>query len=184
MIKLLKLQKTKTKLFIEPENRKMEKFSAKRKTSNFNVYLTLILTLTLTLTDGGLTFNGGRFERTDGHSYLQRLLDTLSIMPLIYNFNPEYDLRSSRLLFHPLYHFQVQSFSITDLFPSFKSPSMSRCTFLCPSDDVRLVIFVFGSHKLRPGTGISLNIVFFSKNSRKFASSPSPAIGCYYWLYK
>ena len=66
MIKLLKLQKTKTKLFIEPENRKMEKFSAKRKTSNFNVYLTLILTLTLTLTDGGLTFNGGRFERTDG----------------------------------------------------------------------------------------------------------------------
>ena len=25
--------------------------------------------------------------------------------------------------------------------------------------------------------------MFFSKNSRKFASSPSPALGCY-WLYK
>ena len=29
----------------------------------------------------------------------------------------------------------------------------------------------------------SLNIVFFSKNSRKFATSPSPALGCY-WSYK
>jgi len=32
-------------------------------------------------------------------------------------------------------------------------------------------------------TGCSLNIVFFPKNSRKFATSPSPALGCY-WLYK
>ena len=32
-------------------------------------------------------------------------------------------------------------------------------------------------------TGCSLNIVFFSKNSRKFATSTSPALGCY-WLYK
>ena len=32
-------------------------------------------------------------------------------------------------------------------------------------------------------TGCSLNIVFFSKNSRKFATSSSPAIDCY-WLYK
>ena len=31
-------------------------------------------------------------------------------------------------------------------------------------------------------TGCSLNIVFFSKNSLKFATSPSPALGCY-WLY-
>ena len=31
--------------------------------------------------------------------------------------------------------------------------------------------------------GNPLNIVFFSKNSRKFATSPSPAFGCY-WLYK
>ena len=33
------------------------------------------------------------------------------------------------------------------------------------------------SHK-----GCSLNIVFFSKNSQKFATSPSPVLGCY-WLY-
>ena len=32
-------------------------------------------------------------------------------------------------------------------------------------------------------TGCSLNIVFLSKNSRKFATSPSPALGCY-WSYK
>ena len=32
-------------------------------------------------------------------------------------------------------------------------------------------------------TGCSLNIVFFSKNSRKFVTSPSPALVCY-WLYK
>ena len=32
-------------------------------------------------------------------------------------------------------------------------------------------------------TGCSSNIVFFPKNSRKFATSPSPALGCY-WLYK
>ena len=32
-------------------------------------------------------------------------------------------------------------------------------------------------------TGCSLNIVFFSKTPRKFATSPSPALGCY-WLYK
>ena len=32
-------------------------------------------------------------------------------------------------------------------------------------------------------TGCSLNIVFFSKNSRKFATSPSQALGCY-MLYK
>ena len=31
--------------------------------------------------------------------------------------------------------------------------------------------------------GCSLNIVFFSKNSRKFATSPSPALDCY-WLFK
>ena len=30
---------------------------------------------------------------------------------------------------------------------------------------------------------VLLNIVFFSKNSRKFATSPSPALGCYL-LYK
>ena len=41
-------------------------------------------------------------------------------------------------------------------------------------------IFAF---KLLAYTGRSLNIVFFSKNSRKFATSPSPALGCY-WLYK
>ena len=33
------------------------------------------------------------------------------------------------------------------------------------------------------GTGWSLNIVFFSKNSRKFATSPSTVLGCY-WLNK
>ena len=32
-------------------------------------------------------------------------------------------------------------------------------------------------------TGCSSIIVYFSKNSRKFATSPSPALGCY-WLYK
>ena len=32
-------------------------------------------------------------------------------------------------------------------------------------------------------TGCSLNIEFFPKNSRKFATSPSPALGCY-WSYK
>ena len=32
-------------------------------------------------------------------------------------------------------------------------------------------------------TECSLHIVFFSKNSGKFATSPSPALGCY-WLYK
>ena len=32
-------------------------------------------------------------------------------------------------------------------------------------------------------TGCSFNIVFFS-NSRNIATSPSPALGCYYWLYK
>ena len=30
-----------------------------------------------------------------------------------------------------------------------------------------------------PPTGCSLNIVVFSKNSRKFATSSSPALGCY-----
>ena len=35
----------------------------------------------------------------------------------------------------------------------------------------------------REGTGCSSNIVFFSENPRKFATSPSPALGCY-WLYK
>jgi len=32
-------------------------------------------------------------------------------------------------------------------------------------------------------TGCSLNIVFFPKNSQKFATSPSLALVCY-WLYK
>ena len=32
-------------------------------------------------------------------------------------------------------------------------------------------------------TECSLNIVFISKNCRKFATTPSPALGCY-WLYK
>ena len=32
-------------------------------------------------------------------------------------------------------------------------------------------------------TGCSFNIVFLSKNYRKFATSPSPAFGCY-WMYK
>ena len=36
---------------------------------------------------------------------------------------------------------------------------------------------------LKDYTGCSLNIVFISKNFRKFATSPSPAFGCY-WLYK
>ena len=35
----------------------------------------------------------------------------------------------------------------------------------------------------KDSTGCSLNIVLFYKNSRKFATSPSPALGCY-WLYK
>ena len=38
-------------------------------------------------------------------------------------------------------------------------------------------------HHFPSSTGCSLNIEFFSKNSRKFATSPSPALGCY-WLYK
>ena len=38
-------------------------------------------------------------------------------------------------------------------------------------------------NRVARSTGCSLNIVFFSKNSRKFATSPSPALGCY-WLYK
>ena len=32
-------------------------------------------------------------------------------------------------------------------------------------------------------TGCSLDIVFFSNNSQKFATSSFPALGCY-WLYK
>ena len=35
----------------------------------------------------------------------------------------------------------------------------------------------------RASTGCSSNIVFFSKNFHYLATSPSPALGCY-WLYK
>ena len=36
---------------------------------------------------------------------------------------------------------------------------------------------------LPSSTGCSLNIVFFCQDFLKFATSPSPALGCY-WLYK
>ena len=43
---------------------------------------------------------------------------------------------------------------------------------------------VFPNHCfIESNTGCSLNVVFFFKNSRKFATSPYPALGCY-WLYK
>ena len=53
---------------------------------------------------------------------------------------------------------------------------------------VSLIRWIVTSRKRRRSlllfdTGCPLNIVFFSKNSRKFATSPSPALGCY-WLYK
>ena len=34
-----------------------------------------------------------------------------------------------------------------------------------------------------PHVYVQTVIVYFSKNSRKFATSPSPVLGCY-WLYK
>ena len=43
----------------------------------------------------------------------------------------------------------------------------------------RVFFLIFYSHI----QGIHYILCFFSKNSRKFATSPSPALGCY-WLYK
>ena len=47
----------------------------------------------------------------------------------------------------------------------------------------RTINIFFDAHMTVYSTGCSLNIVYFSKNSRKFATSPSPVLGCY-WLYK
>ena len=57
------------------------------------------------------------------------------------------------------------------------------CVFPLPSLCFSYVSLSLLTHLVSYATGCSLNSVFFSKNSRKFATSPSPALGCY-WLYK
>ena len=49
--------------------------------------------------------------------------------------------------------------------------------------DTSICAFKYIMESDKSDTGCSLNIVFFSKNPRKFATSPSPSLGCY-WLYK
>ena len=77
-------------------------------------------------------------------------------------------------LFNILYIFSIFPQSIHIITRIFGPSFPSHLQYLPSSSSAPLDFF---------STGCSLNIVYFSKNFRKVATSPSPELGCY-WLYK